>query len=139
MNVFDVHILAADRVFYEGPCESIIVPTTLGQYGIQANHMNMISAVVPGAIKYTLPGEAQKKAAVSGGIVKVEKNSVLLLVESIETPEEIDKNRALRALDTAREEMLQKQSQTDYIAAKAHFMRALNRLKIKNDYDEYDQ
>ncbi len=35
---FNVHILAADHVFYEGPCESLIVPAPLGQMGILANH-----------------------------------------------------------------------------------------------------
>ena len=49
MSPFQVFILAADNVLYEGPCESLIVPTSQGQYGILANHSNMISAVIPGA------------------------------------------------------------------------------------------
>ena len=48
MNTFRLHILAADRVFFEGDCTSLIVPTVHGQYGVQARHSNMIAALVPG-------------------------------------------------------------------------------------------
>ena len=30
MGQFQVHILAADNVLYEGPCESIVIPTLQG-------------------------------------------------------------------------------------------------------------
>jgi F-type H+-transporting ATPase subunit epsilon len=131
---FQVYILAADRAFYEGPCESIIVPTLQGQYGILPNHSNMISAVVPGIIKYKLPGQPEKFAAVSAGLVKAENNEVLVLAASIESPEEIDENRARRAADEAKEEMLQKRNVREYRSAQAHLARAINRLKVKSTY-----
>ena len=63
MNTFQVYILAADCAFYEGPCESLIVPTLQGQYGILSNHSNMIGAVIPGTLIYKLPEEPEKQAA----------------------------------------------------------------------------
>ena len=57
MNQFQVSILAADCPFYEGPCESIVIPTPQGQYGILAGHSNVIMAVIPGTLFYTIPGE----------------------------------------------------------------------------------
>ena len=56
MNTFELHILAAERSFYEGPCESLVLPTTEGMYGIQANHLNMVAGVVPGEITFRVPG-----------------------------------------------------------------------------------
>ena len=50
MSTFQVSILAADRDFYEGPCESLVIPTLQGQYGILAHHRNLIAAVVPGTL-----------------------------------------------------------------------------------------
>ncbi len=72
MSQFRISILAADSVLYEGPCESLIVPTPQGLYGILANHSNMISAVVPGRLSYRIPGGQEQYAAVSAGLVKVE-------------------------------------------------------------------
>ena len=72
MNTFKTHILAASNTFYEGECESLIVPTADGQYGILAGHCDIISAVVPGKMTYRVPGGENQIAAVSGGLVKVE-------------------------------------------------------------------
>lgn len=132
MNAFHIQIFAADRPFYEGPCESIIIPTNAGFYGIQANHANSIQAIIPGKFTYRIPGGEDQIAFVGSGMIKVENNEVLMLIESIERPEEIDENRARRAADRAKEEMLQKKSIREYTLAEATLARALNRLKVKN-------
>lgn len=135
MATFNLSILASDRPFYEGPCESLIVPTNTGQYGILANHSNTISAISPGTLLFRVKkGEEMRPAAVSGGLVKIEDNNVLVLVDTAERPEDIDENRARIAADNAREEMLQKLSNREYRNAQAHLARAFSRLKVKNNY-----
>ena len=130
MNTFELHILAAERSFYEGPCESLVLPTTEGMYGIQANHLNMVAGVVPGEITYRVPGKADEHAACSRGMVKVEDNVVTVLVDTAEHPEEIDVNRAQRAADAAKEELLKKRSRQEYMKAQMELARATSRLKV---------
>lgn len=132
MSTFQVYILAADCAFYEGPCESLVVPTLQGQYGILPHHSNMIGAVIPGSMLYKIPDQPMQTAAVSAGMVKVENNEVLVLVDSAERPEEIDGNRAKRAADEAREVLLQKKSIQEYRFAQANLARAINRLRVKS-------
>ena len=132
MEPFQVHILAADQTFYEGPCVSLTIPTSDGEQGILAHHSNMIAAVQPGTLRYQVPGQPVRIAAVSPGMVKVEKNDVLVLVDSAERPEEIDAIRAKREADEAREAMLQKKSRQEYQVAQATLARALNRLRVKS-------
>ena len=127
MRTFQMHLLEADKVFFEGECESLVVPTTVGQYGILAGHSNMISAVVPGVLSYRAPGK------VSEGMVKVEGNDILVLVDSAEYPEEIDAKRAQRAADEAKEAILQKRSVREYRTAQANLARAINRLRVKKN------
>ena len=86
METFQVHILAADKTFYEGPCVSLSIPTSEGEFGILAHHSSMIAAVRPGTLRYQIPGEPMRLAAVSPGMVKVERNDVLVLVDSVERP-----------------------------------------------------
>lgn len=133
-KTFHVDILASDNPFYSGPCESIIVPSLQGKYGIKANHSNAIIAVVPGTFFYRVPGEERQVAVVSHGLVKIEDNKILVLVDSIERPEEIDANRAKRAADAAREEMLQSKSIREYHSAQARLARAVSRLRVKDNY-----
>lgn len=132
MEPFQVHILAADQTFYEGPCVSLTIPASDGELGILAHHSPMIAAVKPGTLRYQLPGEEPRLAAISPGIVKVEKDDVLVLVDSAERPEDIDVVRAQREADEAREALLQKRSRQEHQIAQATLARALNRLRVKN-------
>ena len=137
MSTFQLQIYATDKPFYIGECESLIVPTNDGLEGILANRSNVIEAIVPGTLTYRLPGQKDQIAIVGSGMVKVEDNEVLILVESIERPEEIDENRAKRAADRAKEEILQKRSLREYTVAQANLSRALNRLKVKRNRPKY--
>ena len=134
MELFQVHILAADRTFYDGPCISLTVPTSDGELGILAHHSPIIAAVQPGTLRYQAPGGDVLLAAVSPGMVKVENNEVLVLVDSAERPEEIDSARAQREADQAREAILQKKSIQEYQVAQGTLARALNRLRVKSNY-----
>ncbi len=139
MAEFQVHILAADKTFYEGPCESLTIPTSDGEQCILAHHSSMIAAVLPGTLRYRVPGQPVQTAAVSPGMVKVEHNDVLVLVDSAERPEEIDEARAKREADQAREALLQKRSRQEYQVAQATLARALNRLRVKSSYSHLEQ
>jgi len=134
VRTFRVDILAADKPFYQGECESLQIPIGNGQYGILAGHRNAIAAIVPGTMRMR-DGEGKEHiAAVSEGMVKIESGAVLLLIDSMERPEEIDANRARREAEEAKEEILQKKSIRSYYTAQARMARALNRLKVKEQY-----
>ncbi len=136
MAVFSLTILEATSSFYEGECESLIVPTTTGLYGVLASHCDAVLALVPGMMQYRIPGEKEfKVAAISGGIVKIEKGSVLILADSCERPEEIDMNRAREEAAMAKEKLLQKQSAREYQEAQAQLARAMNRIKVHDSME----
>mgnify|MGYP002802613445 FL=1 len=125
MNTFKVHILSAHRTFYEGECESIIIPAVDGQYGVLAGHCNTVRAIVPGKLIFRAPGQEAQEVAVSAGIMKVEDNDVLILADSVLRPEEIDEVRAEREAAEAKEAMLQKLGRQEYLSAQAQLARAV--------------
>lgn len=136
MNTFKVHILAADKTLYEGDCESLVIPTPWGQYGILAHHCKAICAIVSGTLTYRVPGGTNQYAAVSDGLVKIEDNDVLILVDTAERPEEIDISKARLAADEAREAMLQKRSIREYREARATLARAISRMDVHKKHFE---
>ena len=91
----------------------------------------MIAALVPGQLTFRCPDAPERLAAVSAGMIKVEDNDVLVLVDAAERPEDIDAIRARRKADEAREILLQKKSRQEYRTAQATLARALNRLRVK--------
>ena len=132
MTAFNLTILASDKPFFNGKCESVILPTSHGEYGVLAHHRNMIAAITTGMLKYRPENDEMHIASVSDGIIKIEKGDVLVLVDTIERPEEIDANRAQLEIDKANEALLQKRTRAEYEASRARLARAINRLKAKN-------
>lgn len=124
---FALKILTAEKTFYDGECVSLIIPTSEGMYGIKAHHINLVAAVAPGVITIRTANESFY-ASVGSGILKVENNTVLILAETAEHPEEIDKARALHAAEEAREALLHKENSKEFKEAKLRLARELGRL-----------
>lgn len=133
MNTFSLRIYEADDTFLEGEAEFISVPTLDGEYGVMANHENMVVCVVPGKLQYRLAGEETQYASIADGMMRIEDNDVLILTESAERPDEIDFERARREEAEAREAILQKKNIQDYYLAQATLIRSINRMKVKKD------
>ena len=131
MNSFHIKILEADGIFYEGPCESLIIPCIDGMRGIQAGHVNMISVIEPGEMYYRMPDGTEQKAAINYGMIKVEDGEVLILAEAIERPEEIDEEEIKRKEIAAKEQMLQERSIKEYKMAQWELAKTANRLRVK--------
>lgn len=134
MKEFNLHILEADSAFYEGPCVSLVVPMPDGQYGILANHINMVAAVSIGMVKYTTVDGENHYVAVSDGMIRIEDNDVMMLVESAEDPDEIDMDRATFEVEEGEELLKSDQGRINYKMASAMVARAINRLRIKSRY-----
>ena len=131
MKTFHLRILAADRPFFDGDCVSVRIQLEDGQYGVLAEHALMVAAVVPGVLKLTKPDGTTESVYVSDGILRVDKNDVLVLTSTAERPEEIDFKRAKRSEEAAREAILHRKTDEEYKQAQARLARAVARMKTK--------
>lgn len=134
MDTFQLKIIAINKVFYEGRCKQLILPATDGLMGIMAYHENAVIAVNIGEM-FILTYKDEWITAITGaGHVQVSDNKVIMIVDTVERPEEIDERRALEAKERAEEELRQKQSIYEYYMSKANLARAMERLKVKRKY-----
>ena len=129
--LFHLRVLASDRAFYDGDCESLTVPVSDGELGILAHHSNLVAAVVPGALRARLPDGRFAEAAISGGLLKVEDGDVLLLADSVERPEEIDLHRAEQIAAESEAALHEKQSEKERALVMARMARAVSRMHVK--------
>lgn len=130
MNSYYLKIIAANRIFFSGRCESLIVPAFDGQKEILAHHEAMVIAVDDGEMRFKPEGSGEWQRAVVGmGFVQIVNNRVILLVETVERPEEIDVARAKEAKLRAEEQLRQKQSIQEYYHSSASLARAMARIK----------
>ena len=130
MNSFILNITASSGEFYQGSCESMVLPVKDGVYGVQAGHSPVLVAIHMGMLKFTVDGET----LVGDGIAEVTPTFVLLLVDSAERPEDIDKNRAEAARIRAEERLQHKQSMHEYYQTKIALDRAMQRLQTAAKY-----
>lgn len=129
MSSYYLKIIAANRVFFSGKCESLIVPAFDGQKEILAHHEAMVIAVDDGEMRFRPEGGKWQNAVVGMGFVQIANNRVILLVETAERPEEIDVARAKEAKLRAEEQLRQKQSIQEYYHSSASLARAMARIK----------
>lgn len=129
-NSFYLKVISANRIFFSGKCESVVVPEFDGEKEILAHHENMVIAINRGDMRFKPEGESEWQEAVVGmGLVEIMNNRVTLLVETAEHPEEIDMARAKEAKERAEEQMRQKQSIREYYHSRALLARAMARIK----------
>ena len=133
MNSFILNITASSDEFYQGSCESMVLPVKDGVYGVQAGHSPVLVAIHMGMLKFTVDGET-REILVGDGIAEVTPTFVLLLVDSAERPEDIDKNRAEAARIRAEERLQHKQSMHEYYQTKIALDRAMQRLQTAAKY-----
>lgn len=132
-STFKLHIHAAERDYFNGDCRSLVVPLSEGQYGILAHHSNMVAAIVPGDIKIVDADGNVIEALVSAGMIKVENNEVLMLVNFAMTEDELIEMEARREKDRIQEEELAKRQTGEFMDAEAFLRRTIYKLKNSKD------
>ncbi|MBQ5558706.1 MAG: ATP synthase F1 subunit epsilon [Lachnospiraceae bacterium] len=132
-KTFELEIIASDRVFYTGPCESLVFPGIDGAQGVWANHERTVTCVSAGELKYKVDDQ-WNYAAISDGYAEITGDHVVLIADTVERPEEIDIKRAEEAKARAEEKMRQKQSIMEYYHTQVALNKAMNRLKVNQKH-----
>ena len=80
----------------------MVVPTVQGELGIYPRHEPIMSLVRPGALRLTVPGEAEEVlVAVSGGVLEVQPDKITVLADVAVRSTEMDQARAEAAKKAA--------------------------------------
>ena len=133
MRSFPLIFYTAEKPFFQGECESLIVPTPEGAYGIMAGHSDLVLAIVAGELKYREKGGADfVEAAVAPGFMVVKDGTVTVLVEAAEMDRDIDFDRAMKQYEKAKKDMLATENECIKRLAEAKMARALARLKVRS-------
>lgn len=101
--MFKLSILTPEkRLLTDQEIDEVLVPGDRGQLDILPGHAPLVTTLSAGVLRYRLKGESGHRAvAVSWGYAEVNPDGVVILAETAETPEEIDRQRAEEALRKA--------------------------------------
>ena len=128
-NTFQLEIITPTQIFTEGQVSYVRAESPDGQFGIMAKHTPATIALGIGEIKVVKDGK-ETFYATNGGFADIQKESVLLLVETAEKISDIDKDRAESARQRAQERLQNKEM--DRARTQTAIAKAENRLKVFN-------
>lgn len=100
MDRLHLEIITPDRVMVSEDVDAVEARGALGEFGILPGHINFLTSIVPGEIRYTV-GNKTRYIAASVGFAEVVENKVTFLLETAEFAEEIDVARATKAKERA--------------------------------------
>jgi len=123
-------IVTPEKIFYEDEVVSLIAPGSEGYLGVLTDHAPLITALVPGKLTVKDQKNQELILSIGGGFMEVFKNHVTILAHSIEFVDDIDYERAKRALDRAKQRLRSKEREIDIPRALAALHRAEKRCRL---------
>lgn len=109
LNHFKFEIVTPERVVLKASVRQVSIPTTEGEITVLPLHVPLVALLKTGVIEAVLEDGARDVMAVSGGLVEVLADKVVILADTAERAAEMDE----AAIEAARQraEALKKQAQ----------------------------
>ncbi len=139
-----LRVITPDRIAIDTRVQSVRLPGVDGALGILPRHAPMVAAIAIGELFYVEQG-VRKALFVSEGFAEVRSNTVRVVCEAGELPEEIDEARAKEAEKRARERLdkkgkaLTEGEVLDLLRAEASLRRAILRLSVHSSKAGHDR
>ncbi|RMG59136.1 MAG: F0F1 ATP synthase subunit epsilon [Deltaproteobacteria bacterium] len=123
-----LEIVTPQRHLLTEEVDEVIAPGFEGEFGVLPDHTPFLTLLEIGVVRFR-QGERERKVAVTGGFAEVLDNRVVILARTAELQDEIDVERAKKALERA-EAKLKELSMDDeqYARFEAKLRRAIARL-----------
>jgi F-type H+-transporting ATPase subunit epsilon len=131
-----LRVITPDRIVLDAQASSVRIPGVDGSIGILPRHAHMVAAIDVGLLRY-VEGGVEKAIFVSEGFAEVKNNTLRVVCEAGELPEEIDETRAKEAEKRARARLAGVRSAgepVDILRAELALRRALLRQQITTGY-----
>lgn len=130
-----LRVITPDRIALDQSVSSVRLPGVDGSIGVLPRHAPMVAALDTGLLRWRESGGGPERAMfVSGGFAEVRGDTLRVVSEAGERPEEIDDARAREAEKRARERLAVKQVEgeaLDLLRAESALRRSLMRLRAR--------
>jgi len=110
--------------------DEVVAPGIEGYFGVLPGHAPFLTTLGTGIVTYRI-GRDEHQLAVSGGFAEVRNDKVIILADTAERPEEIDRARAERSRERAERRLSGRaQEEVDYARCQIALARAVTRLSV---------
>ncbi len=127
-NEMTLEIVTPEGVAFKGVVDEVTIPGTEGEFGVLKGHAPLLGSVGIGTLSI-VKNKSKVFYAVNTGYAKVSATSVVLLLETAERSDMIDRQRAEQALQRAEQKIGQlTRGEIEFEMAQAALKRAIARI-----------
>ncbi len=120
-----VDIVSAEGAIYSGDAAMVFAPAKLGDIGIAPRHAPLLTSLRPGEIRVQpVEGGDEETFFVSGGMIEVQPNRVIVLADTALRAHDLDEAAALEAKRRAEEALRDQKGEVDLATAQAELIEA---------------
>ena len=125
-----LEITTPTRLVVSESVDEVVAPGIEGYFGVLPGHAPFLTTLGVGTVTYRI-GRDEHRLAVAGGFAEVRNDKVIILADSAERPEEIDRARAERSKERAERRLSGRMpEEIDYARCQAALARAVTRLAV---------
>ncbi|MBI2644947.1 ATP synthase F1 subunit epsilon [Candidatus Uhrbacteria bacterium] len=125
-----LRIITPERLVFEEDIDQVTLPTQEGEITVLPHHIPLVSIIQPGEI-FIKKGKQDIPLAVSGGMLQVRPDEIIVLADSAERVEEIIEERAEQARVRALAMLEEKRhDSTQYAQLAAKIEKETARLRV---------
>jgi F-type H+-transporting ATPase subunit epsilon len=125
-----LEVVTPGRIVFSGKVEEVTLPGTEGEFGVLRGHEPFLTSVDIGEL-YFLANGKKVYYAVNTGYAEVTGSKVTVLIETAERADAIDKDRAVKAKESATARLAQlSKEDSEYEIMSLALARANNRISV---------
>lgn len=129
-TTYHLDVVSAEQRLFSGLVEKIQVTGSEGELGIFPGHTPLLTAIKPGMIRIVKENGQEEFIYLSGGVLEVQPNNVIVLADTAIRGQDLDEARALEAKRQAEENIHGSHGDVDYAQASAELAKAIAKLRV---------
>ena len=126
----NLSVVSAEESLFSGSIKSLQITGSEGELGIMPGHAPLLTSLKPGMALITKKDDSQEVIYLSGGMLEVQPNNIIVLADVATRGADLDEQAALAAKQRAEEKFNTSGIDVDYAAVAAELARAEAQLRV---------
>ena len=131
-KLITIDIVSQEGSLYEGKAKQVNLRGIEGEMGISYGHTQLMSTMPPGVVSVVKENDHIETLYVSGGIVEIQKDQVVILADTMERSQDLSRTAASEARQHAIDSLKNIDSKIDIKHARKLLAEAEARLRALN-------
>ena len=126
----NLNVVSAEESLFTGSIKSLQITGSEGELGIMPGHAPLLTSLKPGMALITKADDTEEVIYLSGGMLEVQPNNVIVLADVATRSADLDEQAILEAKKRAEDNINNQSNDVDYAVAAAELARAVAQLRV---------